>query len=81
MHFTPTSSSWLNLVERWFRELTQKRLRRGTFKSVRQLQTAIFEFVDHHNDTAKGSRWKALPDEILAKVRRARAVLDKTPTA
>jgi len=81
MHFTPTSSSWLNLVERWFRELTQKRLRRGTFKSVRQLQAAIFEFVDHHNDTAKGSRWKALPDEILAKVRRARAVLDKTPTA
>jgi len=81
MHFTPTSSSWLNLVERWFRELTQKRLRRGTFKSVRDLQAAIFEYVDHHNDTAKGSRWKALPEEILAKVRRARAILDKTPTA
>jgi transposase len=81
MHFTPTSSSWLNLVERWFRELTQKRLRRGTFKSVRELQQAIFEYVDHHNDTAQGSRWKALPEEILAKVRRARAVLDKTPTA
>jgi transposase len=81
MHFTPTSSSWLNLIERWFRELTQKRLRRGTFKSVRQLQEAIFEYVDHHNDTAHGSRWKALPEEILAKVRRARAVLDKTPTA
>jgi transposase len=79
MHFTPTSSSWLNLVERWFRDLTQKRLRRGTFTSVRQLQQAIFAYVEHHNDRAKGYRWKALPEEILAKVRRARAVLDKTP--
>lgn len=77
MHFTPTSSSWLNLIERWFRELTQKRLRRGTFKSVRELQQAIFEYVDRHNDTTQGSRWKALPEEILAKVRRARAVLIK----
>jgi transposase len=81
MHFTPTSSSWLNLVERWFRELTHKRLRRGTFQSVRQLQQAIFGYVERHNDTAQGTRWKALPDDILAKVRRARAVLDKTPTA
>jgi transposase len=80
MHFTPTSSSWLNLVERWFRELTQKRLRRGTFQSVRELQQAIFDYVERHNDTAKGFLWTALPDEIIAKVRRARAVLDKTPT-
>jgi transposase len=81
MHFTPTSSSWLNLVERWFRELTQKRLRRGTFRSVRELQSAILEYVEEHNEHAKGLLWKALPDEILAKVRRARAVLDKTPSA
>ena len=81
MHFTPTSSSWPLLVERWFRELTQKRLRRGTFKSVRQLQQAIFEYVDYHNDTAQAAPRKALPHEILAKVRRDRAVLDKTPTA
>jgi transposase len=81
MHFTPTSSSWLNLVERWFRELTQQRLRRGTFRSVRQLQEAIFAYVEHHNDRTSGYRWKALPDDILAKVRRARAVLDKTPTS
>lgn len=81
MHFTPTSSSWLNLVERWFRDLTQKRLRRGTFTSVRQLQQAIFEYVEHHNNQAEGCHWKALPEEILAKVRRARAILDKTPTA
>ena len=81
MHFTPTSSSWLNLIERWFRDLTQKRLRRGTFNSVCQLQEAIFEYVEHHNDRAEGRRWKALPKDILAKVRRARAILDKTPTA
>jgi hypothetical protein len=81
MHFTPTSSSWLNLVERWFRDLTQKRLRRGTFRSVRDLQAAILEYVEEHNEHAKGLLWKALPDEILAKVRRARAVLDKTPSA
>ena len=81
MHFTPTSSSWLNLVERWFRDLTQKRLRRGTFTSVRQLQAAIFEYVEHHNNQTEGYHWKALPAQILAKVRRARAVLDNTPTS
>jgi transposase len=81
MHFTPTSSSWLNLVERWFRDLTQKRLRRGTFTSVRQLQAAIFEYVEHHNNQTQGYHWQALPAEILAKVRRARAVLDNTPTS
>jgi transposase len=80
MHFTPTSSSWLNLVERWFRDLTQKRLKRGAFTSVRQLQAAILEYVDQHNDRTQGYRWKALPEEILAKVRRARAVLDNSPT-
>ena len=81
MHFTPTSSSWLNLVERWFRELTQKRLRRGTFRSVRELQAAILEYIEAHNEQAQAMLWKALPDEILAKVRRARAVLEKTPSA
>ena len=81
MHFTPTSSSWLNLVERWFRDLTQQRLRRGTFRSVRELQAAIFEYVEYHNESAEGYRWQALPHNILAQVRRARAILDKTPTA
>lgn len=81
MHFTPTSSSWLNLVERWFREITQKRLRRGTFRSVRQLIEAIVEYVEAHNEQAQGMLWKALPEDIIAKVRRARAVLDKTQTA
>jgi transposase len=81
LHFTPTSSSWLNLVERWFRELTQKRLRRGTFGSVRALQAAIIEYVEEHNEHSKAMRWKALPEEILAKVRRAKAVLDNAPSA
>ena len=81
MHFTPTSSSWLNLVERWFRDLTQRRLRRGTFRCVRELQEATFEYVEHHSDTTMAYRWKALPEEILEKVRRAWAVLDKTPRA
>ena len=61
--------------------MTQRRLRRGTFTSVRQLQQAICEYVEHHNNDARGYRWQALPEEILAKVRRARAILDKTPTA
>jgi transposase len=81
MHFTPTSASWLNLVERWFRELAQKRLKLGVFRSVGELIKAILEFVVEHNNRTDGYRWKALPEEILAKVRRAREVLDKTPTA
>jgi transposase len=81
MHFTPTSSSWLNLVERWFREITHQRLRRGTFTSVPQLKAAIYDYIDEHNEHAKAFTWTAKPDEILAKVRRAREVLDKTPSA
>ena len=81
MHFTPTSSSWLNLVERWFRDLTQKRIRRGTFRSVRELQQAIVDYVEEHNNQAKPYKWKAKPDDILAKVARARAVLNNSPTA
>ncbi len=81
MHFTPTSRSWLKLMERGFRDLTQRRLERGTFRSVRELQEAIFEYVERHNDRTSGYRWNALSDDILTKARRARDVLDKTPTA
>ena len=81
LHFVPTSSSWLNLVERWFRDLTQKRIRRGTFRSVRELQQAIVDYVEDHNNRAQAYLWKALPDAILAKVARARAVLDNASTA
>ena len=82
VHFTPTSSSWLNLVERWFRDLTDKRIRRGVFKSVAQLTDAIEQYIEHHNDTTEtGYKWKASAEEIIEKYRRARAALDKIKTA
>ena len=75
LHFTPTSSSWLNLVEGWFHLLTERRLRRGTFNSVNQLVDAIELWVDHWNDDPKPFIWKKPAEEILAKVRRGRAAL------
>jgi transposase len=75
MHFTPTSSSWLNLVERWFRELTDKALRRGVFHSVPDLIAKIEEYLDAHNNNPKPFVWTATADEILAKVARGRVAL------
>jgi transposase len=77
LHFMPTSSSWLNLVERWFREITDKRIRRGVFRSVQQLIEAIRAYIDEHNDNPKPFVWTAKAQDILEKVRRARAILDK----
>jgi transposase len=79
LHFTPTSSSWLNLVEGWFHLLTERRLRRGTFNSVNQLVDAIELWVDHWNDDPKPFIWKKPAEEILAKVRRGRAALTTQP--
>ena len=70
----------MNLIERWFREITDKRLRRGTFRSVDQLIEAIMAFIKEHNDNPQTFAWTAKADEILAKIRRAREVLDKTPS-
>lgn len=81
MHFTPTSCSWLNLVERWFREITDKRIRRGVFRNVNELKTAILSYIDKHNESSKSYTWTAKADVIIEKVKRAKAVLDKTPTA
>ena len=81
MHFTPTSSSWLNLIERWFRDITERRIRRGVFKSVAQLEQAIDEYIKRHNADPQGFVWTAKADAILAKVRRARAALDNVPSA
>ena len=81
MHFIPTSSSWLNMVERWFRDLTDKRIRRGTFTSVAKLEAAIQAYIEEHNQNPRAFKWTAKADEILEKVRRARAVLDKMQTA
>ena len=77
MHFIPTSSSWLNLVERWFREITDERIRRGAFKSVEQLITAIQAYIEHHNSDPKPLVWTAKAQDILEKVGRARVVLNK----
>ena len=77
LHFTPTSSSWLNLVERWFREITDKRIRRGVFRNVKELIATIEDYIEKHNDNPKSFTWTAKAEDILEKVRRARAVLDK----
>lgn len=80
IHFIPTSSSWLNVIERWFRDITDKRIRRGAFRSVAQLEAAIRDYIGHHNLYPKSFVWTAKAEDILEKVRRARAALDKIPT-
>ena len=76
MHFTPTSASWLNLVERWFREITEKRIRRGVFTSVPALIAAIMEYLDTNNAKPKPFVWTASVRTILSKVKRANEVLE-----
>ena len=81
LHFTPTSSSWVNLVERWFKELTDKRLRRGVFTSVADLTEAITIWAEHWNTDPKPFVWKTPADEIIAKVQRGRDTLHQINTA
>jgi transposase len=76
LHFTPTSSSWLNLVERWFRELTDKRIRRGTFRNVSTLIAAIKDYIDNHNQNSQVFVWTAPVERILTKVAKSKEVLD-----
>jgi len=76
MHFTPTSASWLNLVECWFRKITEKRIRRGVFKSVPDLISAIMEYLDDSNAAPKPFIWTASVQNILSKVKRANEVLE-----
>jgi len=78
LHFTPTSSSWLNLVERWFRELTDKALRRGVFHSVPDLIASIEKYMDVHNESPRPFVWTATAESILTKVRRGRVALNQT---
>ena len=75
LHFTPTSSSWLNLIERWFKELTDRRLRRGTFTSVTELSEAITTWAEHWNTDPKPFIWKATAEDIITKVQRGRETL------
>jgi len=70
LHFTPTYGSWINLVERWFAELTNKRIRRGVFRSVKELEAAIREYIDVHNEDPKPFRWTRTADQILASISR-----------
>src|SRR5271157_5932101 len=76
-HFVPTSSSWLNLVERWFRELTDKAVRRGSFASVPDLKQAIDEFMSAWNDNPKPFVWTATVEDIVKKIARARAKMEQ----
>lgn len=75
-HFTPTSASWLNAVEGFFAKLTRRRLKRGVFRSVTELQAAILRFIDEVNHDPKPFVWTANPRKILAAVNRGRQVLD-----
>src|SRR6266705_3678339 len=76
LHFTPTSASWLNLVERFFAEITTKRIRRGVFRSVADLKEAIHDYLDRHNADPKPFVWAKSSDIILAKERRALDALE-----
>jgi len=81
MHFTPTSASWLNMVERFFRDLTQNQLRLGVFRDVEELIMAIGDYIDRHKESPKPFIWTARASDILKKVKRARRALDKRQSA
>lgn len=80
VHFIPTSSSWLNVIERFFRDLDEKRVRRGVFRSVPQLIDAVMGYIDQHNSDPKPFVWSKTAEEIIEKVGRARLSLDNAPT-
>lgn len=76
LHFTPTSASWLNQVERWFAEITRKRIRRGTFRSVRELESAIRDYIRAHDRAPQPFQWVATANKIVAKVRKYKQTLE-----
>jgi len=76
LHFTPTSSSWVNLIERWFRELTDKRIRRGSFRNVPVLIAAIKAYMAHHNQHPQVFVWSAPVERIMAKITKCKEALD-----
>ena len=81
MHFTPTSASWLNMVERFFRDLTHNQLRRGVFRDLEELIMTIESYIDRHNENPKPFIWTASAGDILEKVKRARRALNKRQSA
>lgn len=76
LHFTPTSSSWLNLVERWFREITTKRIRRGSFRNVKALIMAIEHYIESHNQNPRVFVWSASVESIMSKISKCKEVLE-----
>ena len=76
LHFTPTSSSWLNLVERVFSELTRNRIRRGVFHNVLELIDAIDQYLNTYNENPKPFVWTAKVEDILRKVSKCKAILE-----
>ena len=76
LHFTPTSSSWLNLVERWFSEITTKRIRRGSFRNVKELIIIIKQYIESHNQNPHVFVWSAPVERILTKIAKCKEVLD-----
>ena len=70
LHFTPTSASWLNLVERWFGMITEKRIRRGSFRSTRELEDAIGQYLETYNQNPRPFIWTKTADQILASLKR-----------
>ena len=81
IHFIPTSSSWLNVIERWFGKITQDRIRNGVFRSVPELVEAIMSYVEAHNADPKTFAWAKSAEEILKKTKRARVALNNSTTA
>jgi transposase len=77
LHFTPTSASWLNLVERFFAEITSKRIRRGSYTSVGDLESAIYDYLLLHNAKPKPFVWTKTADDIITRERRALNALDE----
>jgi transposase len=73
LHFIPTHSSWLNLVERWFAEITNKRIRRGSFESVPQLICGIKDYIKTWNKSGRSFSWTKTPEEIFAKINKAKS--------
>jgi transposase len=80
VHFTPTSASWLNMVERFFRELSEKQLKRGVFRSVKELEQSVMSFIDTHNAAPAPYIWTKSASDILEKVKRGREKLNKLQT-
>ena len=77
LHFTPTSASWINLVERFFAEITARRIRRGSYDSINDLEEAIHDYLLHHNATPKPFIWSKTAEDIITRERRALAKLDQ----